>query len=119
VIYVHDNSQTLLNYLDEVASSKSNSSVGLIPYLKRYDERTKRKTRTITRRYYDEREWRYVPNGADFVDLRNSTSAAAAEEIAKENNALGQKKYRLRFSADDLTYIFVEKTDDVPWLSKR
>ena len=59
VLYVHDGSKTLRGYLSDIRKSKQGTSTGsLLPYLKQYEEFVGRKKI----RYYDEREWRYIPN---------------------------------------------------------
>ena len=118
VIYVHDNSQTLLHYLNDIATSKKGGAIGLIPYLKRYDEKISARKSKIVRRYYDEREWRYVPRNSVYIDLRKLNSSLAAKAIEKANESLTATQYKLKFQADDLTYIFVEKNDDVLWIIK-
>ncbi|MFN3753980.1 abortive infection system antitoxin AbiGi family protein [Flavobacterium sp.] len=119
VIYVHKKSDTMLRYLRSVKKGEifKNNPNSLFPYFKldeTYSSSIDGK-RLITR-FYDEREWRWIPNDPKFEDFSNFTE----EEIIKTRlsivNDLLEKdktKYLLPFEYKDITYIFVQQVADV------
>lgn len=118
VIYIHENSDTLKRYLKSMKKTDIfNDPHSLLPYFK-IDERkrTSASGNTLRDRFYDEREWRYIPSHPKFIDF----TGFEEEEIRKtsldyENknidNDLG--KYVLPFEYADITYIFVQQQEDV------
>jgi len=114
VIYVHNNSATLLNFLNNLGSSNSNSS-SVLPYFKIYEETQKVANVTSIKRYYDEREWRFIPPNCDFLDLRKKTKKEIEDEINKSNKSL-PTNYHFTIPLKDIAYLFVEKDIDVPLL---
>ena len=95
---------------------KDDELAKFIPYFKRYNEKIKGKEKQVTRRYYDEREWRYVPSESDFIPLKGINSPKQKENKIKSENlrlAKQEDKYRLKVDWPDITYIFVERDSDV------
>jgi hypothetical protein len=118
VIYIHENSDTLKRYLKSMKKTDIfNDPHSLLPYFK-IDER-KRNTspgRFRRDRFYDEREWRYIPYSPIFIDFTGFDE----EEIRKtrldyENKNIDNDKlkYVLPFEYADITYIFVQQQEDV------
>lgn len=118
VIYFHKNSATFYSYISTISKNDIfKNQFSLIPYFKA-DIRIKESTdgKKIIERYYDEREWRFVPRGAKFIDF----SGFDEDEIRNtrldfENKKLENdgEKFSLPFEYIDITYIFVSKEDDV------
>lgn len=68
-------------------------------------------------KYYDEREWRIVPDqivlqGASF----SISSSAYKSDKEKYNSRINS--IRLKFDAKDISYIIVERTDEIPDIIK-
>jgi hypothetical protein len=117
VIYVHENSDTLIRYVRSIHRTEIFSGHSLLPYFK-WDERKKQDEhgKLIRERYYDEREWRFIPPQPEFIDFTGFDE----EEIRKnklefENAKLEKerKNYTLPLEYSDITYIFVQKEEDV------
>lgn len=118
VIYIHENSDTLIRYLDTIRKdeAKDNPS-SLLPYFK-MDEvvDTKAIGKRITRRLYDEREWRFIPSNPkyiDFVGFDEDEIKNTRLDFENKKLAADGKKYIVPFEFDHITYIFVQKDDDV------
>lgn len=87
-------------------------------FAKNYRGQVKRNGKTINNYiYYDEREWRFVPT-KDEIDKRSLSVSASNYRADKEkyNNPLS--KFRFTFKADDISYIIVEKTSEIPEMIK-
>ena len=71
VIYVHKKSDTINRYLSNLKTFKTlNNQNSLLPYFKMYDGRMKNnKGRLVFVKFYDEREWRFLPSTADLIDF--------------------------------------------------
>ncbi len=87
-------------------------------FTKNYTGLLKRKDVEIPNyRFYDEREWRYVPegkylNGAKFsIHLKDYL-----KDKEKYNNSLSD--IRIEFNHNDITYIIVDKVAEIPQLIK-
>jgi hypothetical protein len=118
VIYVHDKSATLLGFLNEVQSQGPflSNKYSILPYFKLYDETRKGKGKSkIVRRYYDEREWRYIPKNPDFVDLRDLKKTEIKDKIEEANKHLPDR-FRFTVPLKEISYLFVEQDKDVPTL---
>jgi hypothetical protein len=117
VIYIHENSDTLKRYLKSMKKTDIfNDPYSLLPYFK-IDERTHKSAsgNMLRVRFYDEREWRYIPSNPKFIDF----SGFDEEEIRKtrldyENKNIDNDliKYVLPFEYADITYIFVQQQED-------
>jgi hypothetical protein len=118
VIYVHQNSDTMLRYLKSINIVEfMKNPYSLLPYFKLDEILTiGRNGRRLTTRLYDEREWRWIPKDPKFEDfssfteeeIRNTRLDFVNEELEKEKN-----KYLLPFDYSDITYIFVQQEEDV------
>jgi hypothetical protein len=107
--------QKLTNKLREIGNNSGN----LFRYIKNYEGTLIRNDKTTPNyRFYDEREWRYVP-------------ALNDDRVKKYLNAVEFKKYRglnknkpfveninLPFTGDDIKYLIVKSNKDIPKLIK-
>lgn len=137
VIYVHKNSRigdaisalanSFSSYKSSMISEGSDMKIfqmisafakglGQLSYYVKQYERTEdehyligsKKHSFIKGRFYDEREWRFVPpvnSGEDFW-LINTETMTKEEELNKANEKL--KKYSLNFGINDIKYIVCE-----------
>lgn len=105
VIYIHEKSP-ILNILLSGSSTSgfptfcNNNQI--IKYLKPYSGSIKIKKKTHENRFYDEREWRYVPDGFSLVD----------EAVFKSTEKTLQKKLMrnpIPFKPEDIRYIIVQE----------
>ena len=94
------------------------NSIKIFSYLKNYEGALLRAGRNEEKyRFYDEREWRYVPNNELMGDATN---------VAMPENYLADKeKYnkpiehiKLNFSINDISYIIVKEEKDIPEITK-
>jgi abortive phage resistance protein AbiGi (putative antitoxin) len=71
VIYVHKNSDTMKRYLKSVKKTAfMKDPHSLLPYFKLDETYSKGKDgRKLTRRLYDEREWRWIPKNPAYEDF--------------------------------------------------
>ena len=109
VIYVHQKSGILPRMVD--ALNNDDELAKFIPYFKRYDEKNE-KTKT---RYYDEREWRFVPEDSGYLNLRKLQQNKRKSKINSENRKLDKQieKFRLKIEEKVVTFIIVENNKDV------
>lgn len=90
----------------------------LTSFLKMYEGQIWRIDKYITKRFYDEREWRFVPN----VSNDGTTYRLFKEEFLNEvrradaNEVLAQK-HKLLFIANDIKYLIVKKQNEMLSLS--
>jgi len=59
-------------------------------------------------RFYDEREWRFIPLNCDDIKLNLDMEEYQNDNILAEENEKIQKKNRLEFKLDDVVYIFLK-----------
>jgi hypothetical protein len=86
VHYIH-NKSILLGRLVRALNNKDDELAKFIPYFfKSYSETIYSNKKEITRRYYDERGWRYVPSKPDIINLRTVKSAQKRENQIKAAN---------------------------------
>lgn len=116
VIYVHDNSATLINYLKAIDITKykrpfdfKNPSL----YFKIYEGYKIKNKKRRKVRYYDEREWRFIPEDPLVLAAPNITTL---EENIKSNNKKLPPEYRLKFKISDINYLIVAKNREVKHL---
>jgi hypothetical protein len=120
LIYVHNKSSTLIRYANENKLNHSGNPDeqkklinSLIPYFKSYDEnRPTVNDQEKYLRYYDEREWRYMPKDADCLYLGDVKETEIENEVKKRNAALRSDQFRLAIPHTSITYIFVEYESD-------
>ena len=71
----------------------------------------------IHNRFYDEKEWRYIPLNVDNLHLSIALddydgNRDVFEKKIKEENHRIQEVNRLEFSVDDISYIFLKEDDE-------
>ena len=123
VLYVHGKA-LLLYRLSQLYESASNSKDGhsaivsalltVKAYEKPYEGRAWRDdniTRTI--RFYNEREWRFVPPLRDEDAFMLNTAEYEDNTTRESANAKLSKTYPLKFSAEDVLYIIVQTDSEV------
>jgi len=85
-------------------------------YTKPLAGKMKRGEDTIDKSFYDECEWRYVPiiyEGAKYCYLVEPKEANDPK-IVKKANAERRHDSMLKFKPEDVRYLLVEKTSDIP-----
>ena len=128
VLYVHEDSpliecvkvsvaaleQSLIRSMngndDDVLNRIADGLKSLIDFTKPYVGNFKRRGKIVKDvRFYDEREWRYVPQNAPVLtetDIKNATLLKnVTDEVWKTST--------LEFSPDDVKYIIVEKDSEI------
>lgn len=123
IIYIHGKSDTLNRYLSNLKNFKTlNNQNSLVPYFKMDEGMVRGKNgKMIKSRFYDEREWRYVPPNAELIDFDGMDEDEIRNgKLEYENNQLinNTGKYWLPFEYSDITYLFVETDKDVSPLIK-
>jgi hypothetical protein len=96
-------------------NEKKNISLGkqlpdFYKYLKPYEGKAKNKktNKMVDKIFYDEREWRYVPEGFSVLPEDIDKSLLNKENIKMKKNS------RLQFSAIDIKYIIVKEEGEIP-----
>lgn len=99
-------------------SDLEKASFNLRRFLKNYEGTLVRKGKSKSNyRFYDEREWRYVPDYcSDFPMVVDSKSYKTDAEKAHLNQKLS--KIRLKFTPEDIKYIIIASDKDIPNLIK-
>jgi hypothetical protein len=82
----------------------------IISYIKPYSGMFTKHDKTKFITYYNEREWRYVPNieGGDYSFFFRKDGSLAEQTQWDE-----MQKYKLRFEPDDVKYLIVEDDNEV------
>lgn len=129
VMYIDGNSyatslikQAISRLTDSVRKEESNKdlymdTVAFSTYLKKY-EGNKWNAKNFDGevvRFYDEREWRYVPSYKDVLKVKNEfflTQQEFLDERDKHNEYL-KNNFQLKFNPHDIKYIIVKDEDDV------
>jgi len=114
VIYVHKNSNTFLQLTSKTDVNSEISSI--LPYYKMYDESfyytPNKHTNEFYVRYYDEREWRYIPPSSEAILLGTTSKSHITRKVNFANNNLKSNKYRLKVPYTSITFIFVKNEKD-------
>lgn len=111
--------------LSKLPKVETGNSLGLdrfqdfASYVKPYNGESPRESGT-TWRFYDEREWRFVPDLQDFPFRYGLTK----EEFNSEDKLEGAqnvlwRKSTLQFSPEDIKYIIVEREDEILEMTRR
>lgn len=108
----------IVDTIVENRTSDSGIAVELIDYTKPYEGKMHRKGDVIEKRFYDEREWRYIPNLREIEKHPNQDYRLIKSEFfdsvkrAQANNELSEIA-KLSFNPDDIKYIIVEKENEI------
>ena len=135
ITYIHNNS-TQINYIKQVGTlifkAFDKDKFEKIPYdknplialfelaafFKPYSGQMWRISKYVDKRFYDEREWRYVP----FISEKDNQYRLSKDEFlndikrASSNEVIGGK-FALKFSASDIKYLIVQKEAEMVALS--
>jgi len=79
---------------------------------KQYDKDNKEFARNLTR-FYDEREWRYIPLKVDKLLLSLTMDEYQTKEILDKENEKIQKNNKLDFELTDIEYLFLKSMDEI------
>lgn len=99
--------ETLVDFLFQTKSFTKNYSGPL----KRGDVDTQ------NYKFYDEREWRYIPKKGQ---IGNQSISVPGSKYIKEKEVYNQKlsQYKLDFGIEDISYIIVKSTNEIPKIIK-
>ena len=125
ILYVHDNSLILNTVLSEIkaiseevlanpkgaASLRMRKFVDTVCMMKPYEGYDEHIGKTI--RYYDEREWRYVPTREKEDQFTYITEAVFHERSVREKINSENEKYGVEFNPDVINYLIVANDEDV------
>lgn len=136
VIYSHKKSMTALSLRllidmanqiqeklpDEFGKFRNAVSI-LIMYYKAYEGRSyiKKEKKFAERptRFYNEREWRYLPFEVDGLNWNLEVDQHQNDDTLSKENDIIQKKNRLKFGLNDIEFLFLKKEAEIePFLSQ-
>ena len=121
VIYVHPNSITLINFTKEYNYNNNPNIINtLIPYFKNYEEKIIKGKRKIYIKYYDEREWRYIPRDGNALHLNSFSDKNEIKKfVEQKNHELKEYEYRLKIKpVSKITFIIVKDEKEIPLMIK-
>lgn len=81
-------------------------------FLKPYEGEFTRRGKKMKVRFYNEREWRYVPPFEDGLPLLNKSFFSKRDLKGGEDRKL--RKYKLDYGPDDIRYIIVKEENEIP-----
>jgi len=125
VLYVHDNSSFIGHGLDalnwalelsendvEHLNERLTQVMSMFFMMKPYEGYQERDGKKEKVRFYDEREWRYVPpiNEKQFNFL---TEEGSKDKVQRESLNSFNEQYGVDFNPDVINYIIVEKEDEI------
>ena len=117
VFYIDENSD-LLEYMSLLLTQFEKTVVDkqhinavdmnvLFQYCKMFDGNMERHGKKFKRRFYDEREWRYIPNIKLFKNESVIFEEDYIEPIKSKLNSL-MLRFRLEYDPEDINYIIIE-----------
>ena len=99
--------------LDQNAGNKSSELLRyLLAHSKPTEGKMKKNGEFITKEFYQESEWRYVPKHERISDCLIPRDFGSSE-IRMEKNHISKEHCLLKFSLNSVRYIFVEKDSDI------
>lgn len=129
VLYLEKNSTLLDKIARQVKRTKNENGefeqewlsnfIHICAFTKNYEgELNHKRVKGKIYRFYDEREWRYVPTREVLGELVPDviTSDSYLKQKTKCNEFLS--KVKLHFKFDDISYIIVKKEDDIPIITR-
>lgn len=111
VLYMTRHTVSLISFLTKGVNSKQERIRSILARMKPYigeNERNGKQQESYN--YYNEREWRYVPNMDDKMDL--CLKVKKNTDINDINKKTDDCKYRLSFEYSDIRYLFVDSEND-------
>lgn len=95
-------------------SDDENHLLDILRYVKNYQEDLVRKSGTIPNyRFYDEREWRYVPNLNESIPCCIHVGTNDSYKVTLNNSKEELSKLKLTFEPDDISYLIIKDDDDI------
>ena len=126
VVYFNKNSHLVknINALKDSPFMKGDSNAqayrGITHYLKPYEGTLYRGGRSVKEnvRFYDEHEWRYVPDSNILItnDIKTSIPLNLYQShvwLTNENRKLETDRTKLSFNANDIKYIIINEEDQI------
>ncbi len=126
ILYVHDNSSFIGQGLDalkwslelcekdsEHLSERLAQVMSMFFMMKPYEGYQVRDGKRRKIRFYDEREWRYIPPIIGKDQLNFLTEEDFNDETKRENLNSFNEQYGVSFNPDVINYIIVEKDDEI------
>jgi hypothetical protein len=87
-------------------------------YAKNYSGKLVRNGKTINKyRFYDEREWRLVPDKS-ILGASSFSISSQKYQLSKDGHNAKLDSIRIIFNHQDISYIIVEKTNQIPEIIK-
>lgn len=130
VLYVHENSlipRTILQEMTEIARNGQNGQAAQLQRMTRYvdtvcmmkpysgyDERAGHEVR-----YYDEREWRYVPQRQTSGQFRYLLEDLFKQDAVRQKIDAENEQFGLNFTPDVINYLIVDREDEILTLKQR
>lgn len=112
VIYVCNGSDLAKALFNSNKFEKSERSMNFEAYIKPYEQTRDDIKKQKYKRFYDEREWRYVPTQRDDDMLAIGPDIYYYErKLADANKRIGDK-YRLSFGPNDIKYIVIHSEEE-------
>lgn len=129
VLYIDENSlfaENLYELIKERRNEKTNLTLKqkkeilhIKSYAKNYSGSFTRKNKIYKNyKFYDEREWRIVPDNNNILGAALFSISSKAYKSNKEKYNSRISSIRLEFDAKDISYIIVERTDEIPDIIK-
>jgi hypothetical protein len=69
--------------------------------------------KVVSKEFYQESEWRYVPQNENISDYLNKEGYESKEKL-EEHNVLSRDNCTITFTPKDVKYIFVKNDSDIP-----
>jgi hypothetical protein len=69
--------------------------------------------KVVSKEFYQESEWRYVPQNENISDYLNKKNYESKEKL-EEHNVLSRDNCTITFTPKDVKYIFVKNDSDIP-----
>lgn len=120
VIYLEKDSILTSSIVSEIKATIKNGNIdkskilNVIRYIKSYQGEFRRKGKIITGvKFYDEREWRYVPKSDSKLKFWLTAKELVDDAILAEGN-LKLQDFTLDFEIDDIKYIIIKNESEIP-----
>lgn len=112
---IHDLTINILELLDgkctKPLKNVSDEFMNLLNFLKPYEgNSSKNPNKKI--RFYDEKEWRYVPN-INFDERNSLTLDEFGDNLIREKANQEVEKHKLGFTINDIKYIFIKSNSEI------
>ena len=101
--------------IENIGNSIYNIFYDLLKYIKPVSGKMEVKEKEIEKKFYEESEWRYVPNNENIRKLILDYSSVEIDEENKKTKEFAS----LMFEPKDIKYIFVPKDSDIPEIARK